>query len=206
MLSIVNDADVKSLITKDKIISSIYKQYGAPPKWSRPQGFVTLSKMILEQQVSLASAKAHFIKLNTYLQTFTPEDILKLTDDEMHNCQVSRQKSTYLRALSKAILNTDLQLNHLPELEEGDIRKQLTNIKGIGTWTTDVYLMFSLQAKDIFPLGDVAVVTTMKELTGAQTKDDMLIIAEKWRPLRSLATYFLWHYYLHKRNRTYLVE
>ncbi len=98
MLSIVNDADVKSLITKDKIISLIYKQYGAPPKWSRPQGFVTLSKLILEQQVSLASAKAHFIKLNTYLKAFTPEDILKLTDDEMRSCQVSRQKSTYLRS------------------------------------------------------------------------------------------------------------
>lgn len=201
MNKIVNDTDVKTLIKKDKTISAIYDQYQSPPKWSRPPGFITLSKIILEQQVSLASANAHFVKLNSYLKAFTPVEILKLTDDEMRSCQVSRQKSKYLRELSMAIINNHIDLDNLHAFEEEVIRKKLTNIKGIGTWTTDIYLMFALQTKDIFPIGDIAIVNTMKALTGTKSKDDMLSFAKRWKPLRSLATYFLWHHYLEKRKR-----
>jgi DNA-3-methyladenine glycosylase II len=151
--------------------------------------------------VSLASANAHFLKLNTYLKEFTPANILKLTDDEMRNCQISRQKTKYLRGLSTAILEGQIDLEKLPGLDEAEIRKQLTAIKGIGDWTTDVYLMFCLQAKDIFPIGDIAVVNTVKELTDAKTREEIILLAEKWRSYRSLAAYFLWHYYLKKRNR-----
>jgi DNA-3-methyladenine glycosylase II len=201
MNSIVNETDIQILIKRDKTIAGIYSKYESPPNWHRPPGFVTLSKLILEQQVSLASAKAHFLKLNNYLKEFTPTEILKLTDGEMRNCQISRQKSKYLRELSTAILNNDIDLEGLSNLSEVEIRKQLTNIKGIGTWTTDVYLMFGLQAKDIFPIGDIAIVNTVKELTGVKTKEEIISMAERWRPLRSLATYFLWHYYLEKRNK-----
>lgn len=201
MHTIVNETDIKQLIKKDKLFAAIHKQYKVPPNWSRPTGFITLSKLILEQQVSLASALAHFTKLNGYLKEFTPAEILKLSDDEMRDCHISRQKTKYLRELSMAILENRLDIEGLTELEEAEIRKQLTSIKGIGNWTTDVYLMFCLQAKDIFPIGDVAVVNTMKELTGAQTKEEIMVLAEKWKPLRSLATYFLWHHYLEKRGR-----
>ena len=201
MSSIVNETDIQILIKKDKTIAGIYDRYKAPPCWSRPPGFLTLSKLILEQQVSLASANAHFLRLNSYIKEFTPGEILKLTDEEMRNCQVSRQKSKYLRALSTAIINDDIDLEKLPNLNEAEIRQQLIKIKGIGNWTTDVYLMFGMQAKDIFPIGDIAIVNTMKELTGAKTKEEIIFLAERWKPLRSLATYFLWHYYLQKRNR-----
>lgn len=201
MNSIVNETDIQILIKTGKTIADIYSQYNTPPNWYRPPGFVTLSKLILEQQVSLASANAHFLKLNNYLKEFTPTEILKLTDEEMRNCQISRQKSKYLRELSTAILGNNIDLERLSGLSEVEIRNQLTNIKGIGTWTTDVYLMFGLQAKDIFPIGDIAVVNKMKELTGAKTKEEIISIAERWKPLRSLATYFLWHYYLEKRKR-----
>jgi len=201
MAGIVNQKDVKKIIATDKIFAAIHKQYGSPPNWSRPQGFVSLAKIILEQQVSLASANAHFLKLDTYLKGFTPSNILELTDDEMRNCQISRQKAKYLRELSTAILKGSIDLEKLPELKEAEIRKQLTAIKGIGDWTTDVYLMFCLQAKDIFPVGDIALVNTVKELTDAKTKEEILLLAEKWRSYRSLACYFLWHYYLKKRGR-----
>jgi DNA-3-methyladenine glycosylase II len=201
MNTIVNERDVKILIKTDKIFADIYKQHKSPPNWTRPQGFVTLSKVILEQQVSLASAKAHFIKLSNYIIEFTPANILKLTDDELRNCQISRQKSKYLRELSTAILNNNLDLEELPNLSETEVRKQLTSIKGIGNWTVDVYLLFCLQAKDIFPIGDIALVNTMKELTSAKTKEEIISLVERWKPFRSLATYFLWHYYLSKRNR-----
>ncbi len=201
MNSIVNEADIQILIQTDTIIADIHRLYKSPPNWNRPPGFITLSKLILEQQVSLASAKAHFVKLNGYIKEFTPNEILKLTDEEMRNCQISRQKAKYLGELSTAILNNHIDLDKLSHLSEAEIRKQLTNIKGIGTWTTDVYLMFGLRKKDIFPVGDIAIVTTMKELTGAKTKEEMISLAERWKPLRSLATFFLWHYYLEKRNR-----
>ena len=199
--AIVNKKDIEQLISTDKVFSFIIEKYGIPPNWTRPKGFITLSQMILEQQVSLASAKAHFLKLNDYLNEFTPSNILRLTDEEMRNCQISRQKAKYLRTLSQAIKNDDIDLEKLPLLNETEIRKQLTTINGIGNWTADVYLMFCLQSKDIFPVGDIAVVNTMKELSGAQTNDDILLLAEKWKPYRSLAVYFLWHYYLKKRNR-----
>ena len=198
---IVNQKDIKALIRLDKIFSTIYKRYGPPPDWSREPGFGSLSKIILEQQVSLASANAHFLKLNTYLGEFSPSNILKLTDDEMRSCQISRQKAKYLRALSTAITTGEIDLLKLSGLSETEIRKQLTSIKGIGHWTTDIYLMFCLQARDIFPIGDIAVVNTVKELSNAKTANEILLLAEQWKPLRSLAVYFLWHYYLKKRNR-----
>ncbi|HEX3935369.1 MAG TPA: DNA-3-methyladenine glycosylase 2 family protein [Puia sp.] len=199
---IVNEKDIKWLLKRDKIFAAIHKQYGPPPDWSREPGFISLSKIILEQQVSLASANAHFQKLNTYVPEFSPAHILNLTDEEMHTCQISRQKAKYLRELSTAISTRSLDLEGLSLLGEPEVRTVLTAIKGIGHWTTDIYLMFCLQSKDIFPIGDIAVVNTVKEFTQARTQEQILALAEKWRPLRSLATYFLWHNYLKKRNRS----
>jgi DNA-3-methyladenine glycosylase II len=201
MINIVNQKDIKHLIKSDDIFAQIHSKYGSPPNWLRSQGFISLSKIILEQQVSLASANAHFLKLNNFLPAFTPVEILKLSDEEMRNCQISRQKSKYLRDLSFAILHRKINLEELPKLNHLEIRKQLTSIKGIGDWTTDIYLMFCLQAKDVFPMGDIAIINTIKELRNVKTKDEIILLAEKWKPYRSLATFFLWHYYLKKRNR-----
>lgn len=200
-MNIVNHKDISQLIHTDKIFEFIYNKYGAPPNWTRPRGFISLSKIILEQQISLASANAHFLKLNNYLNDFTPVTILKLSDQEMRLCQISRQKTKYLRALSFGILNGDIDLKELPKLKETDAKKQLININGIGDWTSDIYLMFCLQSKNIFPIGDIAIVNTVKELSYAKTKYEIISLSEKWKPYRSLATYFLWHYYLRKRNR-----
>lgn len=199
--TIVTAKNIQQLLVLDKTFSLIHDLYGPPPNWSRPTGFVSLSKIILEQQVSITSANAHFLKLNNYLKEFSPANILQLSDEEMRDCQISRQKATYLRALSTAIIDGNIDLETLASLDEFDIRKQLTSIKGIGDWTTDIYLMFCLQAEDIFPIGDIAVVNTVKELWQVTSKEDILMLSEKWRPLRSLAVYFLWHYYLKKRNR-----
>ena len=198
---IVNQKDINQLIKTDKIFAFINGKYGHPPGWERPQGFISLSRIILEQQLSLASAGAHFLKLSNYLSEFTPTNILRLTDEEMRICQISRQKKEYLRSLSSAIINGDIDLYKLNHLNEREVRKQLTAIKGIGDWTADIYLMFCLQSKDIFPAGDIAVINTIKELYQVKTKNEILLLSEKWRPYRSLAAYFLWHYYLMKRNR-----
>jgi DNA-3-methyladenine glycosylase II len=186
----------------DEIFGLIYRQFGAPPNWSRPPGFESLLKIILEQQVSLASANAHFLKLKNFLGDLNPTTVLSVDDHQMRACQISRQKTKYLRALSKSVLDGDIDLENMSEMDELLIRSGLTAITGIGVWTSDIYLMFCLQKKDVFPIGDIAVVNTVKELTGVGTREEILILSESWRPLRSLATYFFWHYYLKKRNRT----
>lgn len=198
---IVNNSDIKRLVSTHKIFSKIKELYGIPPNWQRPEGFVSLSKIILEQQVSLASAEAHFNKLNSYVKEFSPIEILKLSDKEMRDCQISRQKAVYLRALSKSIINKDLILEELHKTNSEEIRKKLTSIKGIGNWTTDIYLMFCLQHKDVFPLGDIALINAIKELTKVKTTSGIIKLTQRWRPYRSLAAYFLWYYYLKKRNR-----
>jgi len=198
---IVNKSDIQKLTSSHKIFLFIKDKYGIPPNWQRPEGFISLSKIILEQQVSLASAEAHFIKLNNYLPEFSPSEILKLTDEEMRACQISRQKSKYLRALSQTVLNKELDFDSLSRLNPIEVRTKLTSIKGIGNWTTDIYLLFCLQSKDVFPSGDVAVINTIKELTKVKTKSGIVHLTQKWKPYRSLAAYFLWYYYLKKRNR-----
>ena len=201
MSSIVNQNDIDQLFTLDEVFVKINALYGPPPDWQRPEGFISLSRIILEQQVSLQSANAHFNKLNANITEFSPVEILKLSDEEMRNCQVSKQKSTYLRELSKAILTGKIKLESFRLMPELEIRQQLKSIKGIGDWTTNIYLMFCLQAKDIFPAGDIAIINTIKELTTAVTPDEIISLADRWKPYRSLASYFLWHFYLRKRNR-----
>ena len=190
------------LIKTDKIFHTIIETYGIPEIPSRPQGFETLSLLILEQQVSIDSAKATFNKLKTQVKVFLPENLIILSDEEYRICGVSRQKTKYIKCLSETILNETLDLKSLALKEAETVREELIKIKGIGNWTIDVYLMFSLQKQDIIPLGDIAVVNTMKELLAIHTKEEMENYAQKWKPYRSMATYLLWHYYLRKRNRT----
>lgn len=201
MQCIVNDEDVGKLKKKDKTISFVLEKHGNPPNWNRDPGFVSLSRIILEQQVSLESANAHFKKLDDYVKSFSPKELLRLTDVEMRECQISRQKASYLRALANAIIDNQLNLVDLGDMDEDAIRKELMAIKGIGKWTSDIYLMFCLQRKDIFPLGDIAVVKSVKELYRIESREDVLAVSETWIPFRSLGSFCMWNYYLKSRNR-----
>lgn len=127
---IVNQTDIDKLIKVDDIFATINAKYGSPPNWNRPQGFITLCKIILEQQVSLQSANAHFNKLNTYIPDFIPEEILNFLMINMRVCQISRQKSRYLKELSMAILERKLELEELPGLTQSEVRTKLKEIKG----------------------------------------------------------------------------
>lgn len=201
MRGIVNDEDIGKLKHKDKTISLAIEKYGIPPNWKREPGFVSLCRIILEQQVSLESANAHFNKLNDYLKSFSPGEISKLTCEEMRECQISRQKSSYLRALANAVLDRHLNLDDLADMDDAAVRENLMAIKGVGKWTSDIYLMFCLQRKDIFPLEDIAVAKTVKELYRIESREDILKVSEKWIPIRSLGSYCMWNYYLKSRNR-----
>src|SRR6187200_212060 len=191
------------LAKKDKDLRQIIKQHGYPPMWTRPASFQTLILFILEQQVSLASAYAAFKKLKERIGYVTPSKILSLTDEELRSCYFSRQKIVYARELAKAVQSKQLSLKKFSNAHEDEIRIELKKVKGIGDWTVDVYLMHALQRSDLFPLGDIALVNSLKEIKQLHphtTKENMLSIAESWRPYRTIASMILWHAYIKKRN------
>jgi DNA-3-methyladenine glycosylase II len=188
------------LSENDSIFKEIIQKYGVPTIPKRPQGFETLVLLILEQQVSIDSAKATFQKLKN-TKPIHPKELIVISDEDFRSFGVSRQKATYIKALASAVLSEELNIESLATKSATQVREELIKIKGIGNWTIDVYLMFSLQATDIIPLGDIAVVNTIKELLNIHTKDEMEVYIQKWSPYRSMATFLLWHYYLQKRNR-----
>jgi len=191
------------LTQKDKDLRNIIRQHGYPPMWTRPNSFQTLILTILEQQVSLAAAYAAFTKLKERIGYVTPQKILQLSDEEMRACYFTRQKMGYARHLAEAIIKKQVSLKKLSLLPDEEVREQLIRLKGIGHWTIDVYLMHVLQRTDLFPLGDIALVNSLKEtkqLHPHVSKDEMLAIAEPWRPYRTIASMILWHSYIKKRN------
>ncbi|MCD0473458.1 DNA-3-methyladenine glycosylase 2 family protein [Flavobacterium sp. EDS] len=189
------------LSEKNPIFQRIIQEYGLPPIPKRPQGFETLVLLILEQQVSIDSAKATFLKIKGYT-VCTPEALVILPDETFRTLGVSRQKTAYIKALASAILNNEINIESLATKSAKEVREELIKLKGIGNWTIDIYLMFCLQEPDLIPLGDIAVVNTIKELLDIHDKDEMEIHTSQWSPYRSYATYLLWHYYLKKRKRT----
>ena len=171
--------------------------------WTRSANFQTLIHIILEQQVSLASARAALNKLRQRIGIVTARKLLTLSDEELRACYFSRQKTVYARCLANAIVSGEINLKRLPSQQDAEVRQQLKTIKGIGDWTVDVYLIFALQRVDVFPLGDLAMVSALKELKQLPkqvTHDKLLLLADKWRPYRSVATMLLWHYYIQKRG------
>lgn len=192
------------LVEKDEVFKKLHEQYDSFFIPSRPPGFVTLCKLILEQQVSIDSAKACYLKVETLLDEVSPKTISQCSDDDLKSCGVSRQKISYLKILAKAVTE-ELDLDSLSAKSADAVRAELIKIKGIGNWTIDVYLMFSLQSPDIIPLGDIAVINTIKELFDIHTKAEMEVLSANWKPHRSMATFMLWHHYLEKRNRKPMV-
>jgi DNA-3-methyladenine glycosylase II len=187
------------LALRDTDLATIINTYGYPPFWNRPNTFETLVHIILEQQVSLASALSALNKLKEQTHELTPERLLLLTDEEMRACYCSRQKTTYIRHLAEAIVSGSLNLTKLEELPDDVVRAKLIALKGVGNWTIDIYLIFVLRHPDVFPIGDLAVVNALKRLKKlpiSVTKDELVVIAENWQPYRTLATMLLWHYYL----------
>jgi len=202
-----NDANFHSLCnkvtSKDTDLRFIVEQYGYPPNWTRRACFETLIHIILEQQVSLASARAALNKLKDRIGTITPKKLLRLSDQELKACYFSRQKIVYSRCLAEAIVSKNISLKKLSGGRDEDIRGQLKKIKGIGDWTVDVYLLFVLKRTDVFPLGDLAMVNALKEvkkLPKETSQEQLLKLSERWRPNRSIATMLFWHYYIQKRG------
>ena len=192
----------RELAARDGLLANIHARYGDPPLWQRATGFRTLVHIILEQQVSLSSAKSMLLRLETAIDPFTPERFLELGELRLRELGVTRQKSSYLLHLSETIVEGRLNLRGLARMSDDQVLVRLTGIKGIGLWSANIYLLMAMRRADIWPAGDLALAVAVKELKGLTTRptpEELELIAEVWRPHRAVAARMLWQYYLGRK-------
>lgn len=185
-------------------LASVIDRWGTPPFWTHESGFGGLVLAILSQQVSLESAEAALAKLERRIETVTPERSLALDDASLREIGFSRQKAVYVRGLAEAILNGGLDLQVVGRMADDEVRDTLMGVKGIGPWTADTYLLFSLRRPDAWPSGDLALAKATQDLRGLASipsYPELDRIAEGWRPWRAVAARILWHHYLSVRGR-----
>jgi DNA-3-methyladenine glycosylase II len=187
------------LAAADGTLATLFERNGVPPLWRRAAGFPTLVKLILEQQVSLASGAAAYERLEARLGEVTPEAFLTLDDVELRAAAFSRQKARYVRLLAHAVLDGELDLDGVAAMNDDTATASLTRLVGIGPWTAANYLLFALGRPDVWPSGDRALVISLGRALGredAPTYEEADVIATQWRPWRAVAARLLWHDYL----------
>ena len=194
---------VDELAKRDADLSAVLTKYGRPPLWVRDPGFPTLVYIILEQQVSLASARAAYERLRAATRPLTPARFLRLSDGELKQIGFSRQKTLYTRLLAESLVSGHFDLRHLADLHDEAARKMLIALKGIGHWTADIYLLSALRRPDIWPTGDLALATAVQEVKRLRTRPSPIRLEKMsapWRPWRAVAARLFWHAYLSKRG------
>jgi DNA-3-methyladenine glycosylase II len=192
-------AATRTLAARDPDLAVVVDECGPPPLWAREPGFHTLIHIILEQQVSLASAKAAYDRLVSATGRLAPDRFLALSDPELKTVGFSRQKAAYGRALAEAVLDRRLDLASLETLDDAAARSRLMTVRGIGAWTADIYMLRVLRRPDTWPSGDLALATAarrVKRLRRKPTPETLEKLAESWRPWRAVAARILWRYYL----------
>jgi DNA-3-methyladenine glycosylase II len=195
-------AACKELAGRDHRLASVLNDYGVPPLWDRAPGFVSLLQIILEQQVSLASARSCMAKLAARLVIISPEALLMLSDSDLKIAGFSRQKTRYARHLAEAVISGDIDLAGLRDLDDDRVRAELKKLVGVGDWTADIYLLMAMLRPDVMPRGDLALIAAWERLAGLAerpTVDEFQRTAEAWVPYRSSAARLLWHFYLSQR-------
>ncbi|HYL85087.1 MAG TPA: DNA-3-methyladenine glycosylase 2 family protein [Candidatus Angelobacter sp.] len=195
---------LRLLTASDAHLAEVVKNYGQPPLWVREPGFPTLVYIILEQQVSLASARAAFERLKAAVRPLTPRGFLKLNDAELLRIGFSRQKTLYTRLLAESLERRHFDLRCLHDLHDDAARKMLIAFKGIGGWTADIYLLSALRRPDIWPTGDLALATAVQEVKRLRKRpspEKLEKLSTPWRPWRAVAARLFWHAYLCKRGQ-----
>ena len=195
---------VAELTRREPLFAAVVARHGSPPLWDRPPGFASLLHIMLEQQVSLASARATFDRLRALADPLTPENLLRLDDPRLRAAGLSRQKTRYARALADAVVSGALALETLGELDDAEVDAALRSVPGIGPWTAAIYRLSALGRADAWPAGDLAVaagIADLWQLPALPPPAETALRAEAWRPWRSVAARLLWQQYLGTRAR-----
>jgi DNA-3-methyladenine glycosylase II len=170
--------------------------------WLREPGFPTLVHIILEQQVSLASAKAAFDRLSSELSTVTPRRFLKLTDRKLKQIGFSRQKAGYCTEMARELVAGRLDLSLLQKMSDRDATRELVKLRGVGPWTATIYLLMVLRRPDVWPSNDLALATAVREVKRLPARPDpskLASVGRQWKPWRAIAARLFWHHYLAER-------
>ncbi len=192
-------AALSALAADDPALAAWLQRYGPPTPWWRPAGYSTLARLIVEQQVSLASARAVCRRLEQLGALTDPARLLHHPDAVLRAAGLSRQKLAYLRALATALVQGELDLEELESLADNEVRQRLVALKGIGPWTAEVYLLMALRRPDAWPASDLGLLVALKNLyrlPARPTAHQAQELAERWRPHRSAVSWLLWHGYL----------
>lgn len=193
------------LVDRDKHLADVIARYGPPPFWVHASGFPGLVLAVLAQQVSLESADAAYRRLLDELGSIEPGPFAALNDTTLKAIGFSRQKASYVRGLASDLIKGRLDLAALTSMDDESARSRLIQIRGVGPWTADAYLLFSLRRRDAWPPGDLALARAIQDLRGLDetpTPDAADRMAEGWRPWRAVAARILWHQYLSLRGRS----
>lgn len=192
------------LASKDRDLASVFESYGPPPMWTRKPGFETLVRIILEQQVSLASAASMYQRLRNSIIPFRPDRFVELGEPHFKSLGLTRQKTAYCIHLAESMIASRRKVSALSRMSDEDAKAALMQVKGIGSWSADIYLLMALRRPDIWPTGDLALATAvckLKRLKQRPTPDQLTNIARAWRPFRSVAARMFWQYYLAEREK-----
>lgn len=200
---------VRALRRKCAVMRQVHDAAGHPPLRRRPGGFEGLARIVVGQQVSVASAEAIWARTALAVQPFEPQVLLALDDRQLVAAGLSRPKIRTLRAVATAATSAGgLDLARLDLLPEAEVHAALTAVSGIGPWTADIYLMFCLGRADGWAPGDLALQLAAQQAFGLDERPDaqaMLELAERWRPWRGVAARLLWAYYAKLKARKKVV-
>lgn len=198
---------VDVLTAQDRRLAAIVERHGPPPMFARPPGFATLVWIILEQQVSIASAAAMYARIAAALPggVVTAPAIAALGPKGLQALGLTRQKSAYVCGLADRILRGDFRLEQLAASSDTEAEAMLLDVPGIGRWTAGVYLLMALGRPDVWPPGDLGLHKSMAEVRCLRTVPSSEVAARyamRWRPWRAVAARLLWHSYLSLRRPT----
>ncbi|MGY9027801.1 MAG: DNA-3-methyladenine glycosylase family protein [Candidatus Puniceispirillales bacterium] len=187
----------KAIIKTDDNIKEIFEKFGYPENRSIPEGFESLTKIIIGQQISTNVAKKIYTKLRDK-NILNEKTLSKMSYEELKSFGLSSQKSNYIKNLASLVHKKELDLTILSKINSDDIDEILIKVKGIGKWTINNYKIFALQNVDAWPTADLALQEAMKlikKLSYRPAENEMEVIGDKWKPYRGAGALFLWHYY-----------
>ena len=185
-------------LNRDKNLKTLIDHFGVITLKRRPNYFKSLLRSIIHQQLSGKAARTienRFLELYNGNRYPTPEEVLKTPVEAIQKVGISRMKTGYIRGLAKIIDDGDIRLEKLSELSNDEVGNVLKEAKGIGQWTVDMFLIFSLNRPDVFPLNDLGIKKGLMLLLGRQkilSRESMLSHSKKWKPYRTLASLYLW--------------
>ena len=192
------------LVARDVDLARVHARLGDPPIWGRRPGFPALVKIILEQQVSLRSAAAMYRRIDGHIGGMTPQAVDRVGIAGLRAIGVTRQKAAYCHGLARRVLDGTLDLARVARASDDEGRRMLLDVPGLGPWSVDIYYLMALRRPDVWPRGDLALASALREIKGLRalpSHDQQQRLSQAWAPWRSVAARILWAHYLSQRGR-----